>query len=135
MGARTSAGAIASGLVLASIGVLVTMMIAAGGQSAPRPHLIVPVKSASHSSAAAAPVPVTHPVVHVHHTARPKRTPAHHAPAPPSGSLISQPAKPQPQPSPWTPSSGLNYWRQLAERAGAPTWAANMFSAPRHEWP
>jgi hypothetical protein len=139
-GTRASAGAIASGLAAASIGVLVTMMIATGGHSAPRPHLAVPATSVSSSSAVILPLYVPHQVDHTHAAARPRRTPTHHAPEPhapepPSGSMISQPENSAPWSFFWIPTSGVGDWRQLAGQADASTWARNMVPPDRHPWP
>jgi hypothetical protein len=34
-----------------------------------------------------------------------------------------------------TPSSGITYWRQLAEQYGMTSWPSNMTPHDRHQWP
>jgi hypothetical protein len=115
--------------------VLVTMTIAAGTHSAPSPHPAAGAASVSRPSAEVVPVGVPRLAHPMRAVARPKRTPTQSAPAPSSGSVVSQPENPATRSSSWTPGSGISYWRQMAERSGAPAWAVNMFSQGRHQWP
>jgi hypothetical protein len=136
-GLRAGAGAIASGLAAASIAVLVTVTIAAGGHSAPRPHLARPAVAVSRPSAKVVPLDVPRLARPAHAVARLKRRPAHHAPEPLSPPPVTgQTGNSVAGSSSWTPSSGVSYWQQLAENAGMPAWAINnMGSHDRYRWP
>jgi hypothetical protein len=147
-GAWASAGAIASGLAAASIGVLVTVLIATGSHSVPQIALAAKGPTVIRSAAAKVPSPAPRHVDRTHAARRPKHTPSHHVSAPPAEP--AQPAASQPAdttagtsaPAYSVPSSGLSYgnsgisfWQQLAERYGMTNWHRHTGQAGSHPWP
>jgi hypothetical protein len=145
-GVRTSAGAIACGLAAASIGILVTVLIATGGHSAPEMPLVAKVPSVARSSSSAAilPLPLSRHVDRSHITVRPRHTSAHRVLVPPAGPAASQPVKTASRTSSSLSSSspsfsfvsaGISFWQQLAERYGMTAWLPSTGPYDRYPWP
>jgi hypothetical protein len=132
--ARVNAGAVASGLAAASIGVLVTVLIASGGQPAPARHLVAKAPSVAPSSAAIVPHPMPRHVVPTLAATHKRHKPAHRASAPPAEPAMDQPAGTVP-PSPSSGDSGISYWQQLAQRFGMTTWPPDRGPSGMHRWP
>jgi hypothetical protein len=112
-------GGVASGLAAASIGALVTIMIANSGHAAVPPHLAMP------ATRVAADMPSLHmprPVYHPRTVARRKQHRAHH--------VRPQLAAGQQAPAAG-PLSGITSdinWQALETRSGVPAWAQRMLS-------
>jgi hypothetical protein len=149
-GARTSAGAVACGLAAASIGVLVTVLIATGGRSVPEMPLVAKAPNLTRSSVAILPLPLPGPrhVDRTHATARPRHTSVHRASAPPAGLVTSPQVNTASRPSSSSHSSrsssaspssfvgsGISFWLQLAERLGMTNWRPNTDPSDTYPWP
>ena len=118
----TGAAAVATGLTAASVGVLVTMLITASWQDAPRQHLAVPSPRPSATlSLPQMPRRVHHPP----RVARPKRSPAHDAHKPRSRAVMGRQQAPATAPRARSRVPGDANWQQIAERAGVPAGAWN----------
>jgi hypothetical protein len=114
------AGGVASGLAAASIGALVTIMIANSGQHAVRAH---PVASVTRVSADLPSLHMPRPVYHPRTVARRKK----HRAAPPPAQLAR--AQQAPTASPLSGiTNGIN-WQALQARSGLPPWAQRMMAA------
>jgi hypothetical protein len=116
----TGTGGVASGLAVASIGALVTIMIANSGHTAAQPRPVVP---ATRMTADMPSLHMPRPVYHPHTVTRRKRHRPHHAP--------QQVAAGQQAPTA-DPLSGIGNginWRAVQARAGPPPWAQWMLSS------
>ena len=114
-------GGVASGLAVASIGALVTIMIANSGHHAVQPH---PAPSVTRVAAELPSLHMPRPVYHPRTVARRKRHRA--APPPPPQMARAQRA---PTASPLSGiTNGIN-WRAAEARSGLPRWAQRMMAA------
>jgi hypothetical protein len=114
-------GGVAGGLAAASIGALVTIMIANSGQHAVQPH---PAASVTRVSADRPSLHMPRPVYHPRTVARRKKK---HRAAPPPPQLAR--AQQAPTASPLSGiTNGIN-WRAVEARSGLPPWAQRMMAA------
>lgn len=124
---RTGAAAVISGLVAASIAVLVTTTIANSGR--PEPAKAPLAVQAPAGAAGAVPMNRPHPIYHAPRAVRPAPSIRDHAARQPVAPAPGWQQASAPAQSSGTYASGLSNWQSVAARNGAPMWALKLLQS------